>query len=203
MTRRRLLTALLLAPILLFGLGCCVGLIWSSTEISQDEYAVYSAILEDYFDTRASGHEGNPDAVLIRSQTAVDWNLTQSTLLLIMPRLSGPTTESAPFWTRWTWIAKGFLEKSIERRIKFGLPYFLLPPAELDEYEPEHSMAIREQLHAAGYVRLTRVGFDLEKHLALVYFEHICGLCGGGYFFLLEKTDGSWKIIEEAMTWVS
>lgn len=55
-----------------------------------------------------------------------------------------------------------------------------------------------------GMVTLSRVGFNLPHTRAVIYVQLIyCGLCGGGYYYYLEKEDGVWKITKLAGTWIS
>ena len=55
-----------------------------------------------------------------------------------------------------------------------------------------------------GVVTLSRVGFDTSHTHAVIYAQlTYCGLCGGGYFYYLEKQDGAWKVKSTAMTWIS
>jgi hypothetical protein len=56
---------------------------------------------------------------------------------------------------------------------------------------------------AAGYFALSHVGFNADCTQALLYVEHICGLCGHGGYVLMRKVDGRWTVETEAGTWVS
>lgn len=58
--------------------------------------------------------------------------------------------------------------------------------------------------HSLGYVDFSRIGYSLGRDQAVVQMDHMCGLCGGGYYFLLERReDGSWTVTETRMTWIS
>lgn len=60
-----------------------------------------------------------------------------------------------------------------------------------------------------GYVRLSRIGFDRKNSQAFVYVEHGCGgLCGRGTYVLLFKEKGAtgealWKIHKQGVAWIS
>jgi uncharacterized protein YbjT (DUF2867 family) len=57
---------------------------------------------------------------------------------------------------------------------------------------------------AAGYLSLSRVGFNLGGNRALIYVEFSCGgLCGHGVYYILEKSSGKWMRTAEHLRWVS
>lgn len=57
--------------------------------------------------------------------------------------------------------------------------------------------------NAAGYFALSNVGFNADGTQALLYVEHVCGLCGHGGYILMRKANGRWSVEAEAGTWVS
>jgi hypothetical protein len=57
---------------------------------------------------------------------------------------------------------------------------------------------------ASGVVIFSRVGFGANEDEALVLMGYRCGdLCGAGGLYLLIKEEGSWKIRESLMEWIS
>ncbi|MGH9819763.1 MAG: hypothetical protein ACRD43_06305 [Pyrinomonadaceae bacterium] len=49
---------------------------------------------------------------------------------------------------------------------------------------------------SGGIISMSAVGFNVDKTIALVYMGHSCGgLCGGGRYHMLQKTDGKWAEI--------
>ena len=57
---------------------------------------------------------------------------------------------------------------------------------------------------AAGYLTLSRVGFNLFGNRALIYVEFSCGwLCAQGVYYILERRSGKWVQTAEKVTWVS
>lgn len=54
-----------------------------------------------------------------------------------------------------------------------------------------------------GIYTFSRVGFNFDRNRAVVYVENICGLCGEGFFALLEKKNGVWFVEKQAGTWIS
>lgn len=57
---------------------------------------------------------------------------------------------------------------------------------------------------SSGIISFSNIGFDLEMKQALVSTGRGCGgLCGAGYFVLLAKDKGVWKVQTKINTWVS
>jgi len=55
-----------------------------------------------------------------------------------------------------------------------------------------------------GILRLSRVGMSADGTQALFYASHTCGgLCGGGWFVVMERRDGHWLIEKEIEMWMS
>jgi hypothetical protein len=58
--------------------------------------------------------------------------------------------------------------------------------------------------NSTGLLRLSRVGFNSDGNQAAFYISNYCGgLCGGGYFVLMEKVNSNWKVVQEVQVWVS
>lgn len=55
-----------------------------------------------------------------------------------------------------------------------------------------------------GIATFSRVGFSRDGTQALFYFSNICGgLCGGGEYVVMEKSNGRWMIAREIEMWIS
>jgi hypothetical protein len=55
-----------------------------------------------------------------------------------------------------------------------------------------------------GIATLSRVGFNADGAQALFYIKNQCGgLCGSGWYVIMEKRDGRWMILKEIEMWVS
>jgi hypothetical protein len=58
--------------------------------------------------------------------------------------------------------------------------------------------------NSTGFLRLSRVGFNSDGNEAAFYISKYCdGLCGGGYFVIMEKLNSNWKVVQEVEVWVS
>jgi hypothetical protein len=52
-----------------------------------------------------------------------------------------------------------------------------------------------EAPHVSGVLQLSRVGFNRQKTLALLYYSYHCGvLCGQSGWVALHKVEGKWRI---------
>jgi hypothetical protein len=55
-----------------------------------------------------------------------------------------------------------------------------------------------------GLLTFSRVGFSTDGAQALLYVSSNCGgLCGGGYYVVMERHNGRWVIEKEINVWVS
>lgn len=58
--------------------------------------------------------------------------------------------------------------------------------------------------NARGLLSLSRVGFHSDGDQAAFYISNSCGgLCGGGYFVIMEKVHSNWKVVQEIQVSVS
>jgi len=73
----------------------------------------------------------------------------------------------------------------------------LVPPDQLD------AALQREAGRTRGYAGFSQPAFTDDGH-ALVYASYVCGgLCGSGWFFLLQRQGTEWKVLDAAMMWIS
>ena len=73
----------------------------------------------------------------------------------------------------------------------------VVPPDQLD------AAIQREAGRTRGYVGFSQPVFADDGH-AVVYASYICGgLCGSGWFFILQRQAASWKVLDVAMMWIS
>jgi len=58
--------------------------------------------------------------------------------------------------------------------------------------------------NSQGILTLSRVGFNNNLDMALVYVGNQSGgLAGAGYYLLMAKENNTWKVIREDMAWIS
>src|SRR5215469_721922 len=57
---------------------------------------------------------------------------------------------------------------------------------------------------SAGYWQFSRPGYNSTRDEALLYVSHSCGsLCGTGHLYLLSKQSGKWTVKNRVMLWIS
>jgi hypothetical protein len=84
-----------------------------------------------------------------------------------------------------------------------------LPRAEMNEFFGGYPQKGWEAFHAKypgeyGFTSFSRIGFSARGTQALVMVGLHCGpLCGQGWYFLLSKTNGRWKVKREEEAWIS
>jgi hypothetical protein len=55
-----------------------------------------------------------------------------------------------------------------------------------------------------GYFVVSHIGMNVDKTEALFYVDHFCGgLCGGGGYVLMRKTNGVWQVVDHHNVWMS
>lgn len=97
-------------------------------------------------------------------------------------------------------LASSFRERNRESR-----PTPLAPANDVIVAAPEQlgEALKREATRIYGYTSFSLPGYSSDGH-ALVYVSYVCGgLCGTGWFYLLERSGPSWKVVASEMLWIS
>jgi hypothetical protein len=178
--------------------------VWIEPERNErEEYAVYSAYMSQEL-----------------LDNAHDWSVDVPVLLVI-----SETTEAAGdlrFWvqrmldarirfhqlqrsTRTSYIAHNLFSSRI--RSRFVLPsradVAIVSERDLHSYSYGTPAFEKRFPRNIGLIILSGIGFNPTHTQAVFYFNHLCGLCGGGRYVLMEKINGSWRVREEHYTWIS
>jgi hypothetical protein len=164
----------------------------SRAEIEKEEQAVYSFFVGDQ----------GPVVILENTATDISEDDPGKTLDYIqsgLPDISKQTLDS-------------FLERNespdpLSTEMDLGVDYILLSPDELSEItrQPNWPEIMAERYDGAvGYTVFSRVGFNKSLDQAVIYVGQMAGpLMGAGYYYLLEKHNGEWKLTGEIMVWIS
>ncbi|MBV8705956.1 MAG: hypothetical protein JO028_02115 [Acidobacteriaceae bacterium] len=151
----------------------------------QEAYKVYSAVLPDEWTWRYA----NSKILLIKAETVpYQMCLTPDaeSAKLLDPAIVNFRIVNGTTWT-------------LERKLDISKPYELVPGAALQAPFKTNGPAgwsdfKREHPDSVGWIELSAVGFNHDKTVAIVYIGHHCGgLCGGGGFRVLRKSEGKWK----------
>jgi hypothetical protein len=160
-----------------------------------DAYAVYDAIVVNEWPVRIA----KAGKLVIQAETSDYPAIGGNNGICLTPAVGeestlGPLIEA---------YAEANKRTSLLRR-KFDLPYGyeIVPQETIAAIFKEKGPAgwkdfYKKYPNSGGSIELSAVGFNSDKTLALVYVGHSCGgLCGGGTYHLLKKTDGKWSEIK-------
>lgn len=110
-------------------------------------------------------------------------------------------------------VAKTDAEIDVPKRlVRSDLEWLVVPRATLDRIfgVKEESRGdiwgrfYKEYPRAAGIMRISRVGIDEKANQALFYFSATPGGLGGaGYFVLMQRLSGAWKVVASDLAWRS
>lgn len=165
----------------------------TETELKNEEQIVYSFFV---------GGGENPVLILEDTATGVSTSDVRESLDYIkegLPDLSDETIDS-------------FLERNAQPSrlapdMDLGVDYSLLGREELSEItkQPNWNEVLNERYPGAyGYTVFSRVGFNTSLNQAVIYVGWVGGpLMGSGWYYLMEKKSGEWRIKQEVMIWIS
>jgi len=157
-----------------------------------EEYAVYSAVLNDLF----VKDKDSVKLLTISGQTSFYENvgyLDETTYEQRIQHLK-QNYPSVSEETLFDYEAKQTQTFKLYPNFNLPVEYLLVNAKELEK---------SEGYAAKQMIRLSKVGFNREKNQAFVYVEFFCPLCGGSNHLLLEKENGLWKIKEDFGGWSS
>lgn len=94
------------------------------------------------------------------------------------------------------------------RAFRFPVEYQIIDETQLEPiFKPKSDVwgsYYKQYPGSQGIATLSRVGFNADDTQALFYMSNRCGgLCGGGFYLVMEKRDGHWVIGKEIEMWVS
>ena len=164
-----------------------------AADIDREEQAVYSVVV----------HSGDGSAVLLR-ETSSDISNDDPAQSLDYIKSGLP---SASKETLNSFIDRNQEHTQLSPDMQLDVEYVLLSD---DEQKSIFTQAegwdtfYEKYPGSGGYTSLSRVGFNDELDQAVVYAGNMAGpLMGAGFYYLLEKKDGEWRIIEQVMAWIS
>jgi hypothetical protein len=185
------------------------------TEPSVEDYAVYSAFVDDFLSSNQPfrADQGiSPDSVVY----VVDETLplrSPGTVLPLAVAALGPSYMGDDFFrqnsqtcrlhplfhSRRTISLVG--SGMAHRAASFGMEQLFEPPKKTDglRWLPHASPMgpFPEDPQVSGALQLSRLGFNRRKTLALLYYSYRCGaLCGQSGWVVLHKASGTWAVKE-------
>jgi len=165
---------------------------------ADEENAVYSAYLADgLLNDAHDWSTGWPVQVVVKNTTSVGENFRIKALYVFDSRVNFDQLGCS---TRVSYLVRNVFSTRILPKI--SLPRFAtLSFTTRSDYS---SAEFQKEFPAnQGLTVLSGVGFNRDRTQAVFYIDHFCGLCGGGRYVLMTKTDGAWHVKEEHSTWIS
>lgn len=164
-----------------------------AADIEREEQAVYSVLV----------HSGDGPAVLLR-ETSADISSDDPTESLDYIKSGLP---SASKETLNSFVDRNKEHTQLSPDMQLDVEYVLLSADEQQSIFTQGDgwkTFYEKYPGSGGYTSLSRVGFNDTLDQALVYIGNMAGpLMGAGFYYLLEKKNGEWQILEQVMAWIS
>ena len=182
--------------------SCYSSVVEKDNEVTTEEYAVYSAVIQTMF-----VKESVKTIVVAKHTTFYDykssWEKPEDYLRVMLEQLRPLSPDTLEDFER-----KNNEQSELGLRLNLSLKYVLLDkqaPTNTPEAYAERWRSFYDQYPGSpGIISLSRVGFNANKDQAIVYAANICGgLCGKGYYVLLTMSGRGWKIEKDLMLWIS
>ncbi len=163
-----------------------------------EEYAVYSALITERYISPGL------QIIVIHDHTGLDYEFIDldARLKYVQENIPQLTPE----------IVADFKLKNVQplplkSQFSLNVSYLLMSDKEWREiFTDQDAWKYFYQLypHSQGVMTLSRVGFNSDLDMALVYVGNSSGfLAGAGYYVLMVKENGLWEDVAEIMVWIS
>ena len=212
-TVRKTLVVALLSLVL--GLcGCNRGrkLVAPASDLTADEYNLFSAYVTDLQGGKDKASEskqvaeiivlnmtqsGDDDLLPDENGHPVPWGKTAESLREKAPALQQTTIDS--------FRKANFQQAFIRPSFRFPIDYQLVEQTQLDSiFKNGDGWNVYYKRYGSGIVTWSRVGFNADRSQALFYESYRCGgLCGTGRYMVMEKKNSGWVIGANIVVWVS
>ncbi len=195
MTDKLIKTAL--ALVLFISLFACASLspapTPSAAEIEKEEQAVYSFFVPD---------NGNVVLILERTSSDISSDDPVHSIDYIksgLKSISNATVDS--------FLERNAQSSQLSADMNLGVEYKLLTAEDLKKISsgPNWGELLKQEYPGSfGYTIFSRVGFNNTLDQAVIYVGNVAGpMMGSGSFFLMEKQNGEWILMEQVLSWIS
>jgi len=164
-----------------------------SAEFSSDEQEVYSVFFAE-----------NPDVTLLLQDTGADSSMSSSEEVMdyIKSGLSAISDETIN-----DYLKNNKQDSQLPASMNVGVEYQLLSADEFAEISSQSDWGnvLKEKYPGSdGYMFFSRVGFNNAHDQALIYVGRVYGpLNGEASYYLMEKKDAKWMIVNQIIRVVS
>jgi hypothetical protein len=165
----------------------------SAADIEKEEQAIFSFFVG-----------ANKGTVLILQETSTNISSTdpkdiRDNIMSGFKNISRETVNS--------YLVRNAEPSQLSPDMDLGVEYTLLTPEELSKITSQpnwHEILNEKYPGSGGYTIFSRVGFNNTLDQAVVYVGQVQGpLMGTGFYNLLEKQGGEWKLMDQIMMWIS
>lgn len=164
-----------------------------------EEYGVYSAVIQTrYIDT------GKPELIVINDQTGLDYFSGELSEHLKSVRQGLPelTDEVCADFE-----ARNKQPQSLKSLLTISVKYVFINQQEIEttfKRQDGWDIFYAKYPNSQGHMHLSRVGFNPQMDMALVYVDNMSYvLAGGGYYVLLKRVNGKWTVQNQMAVWIS
>ena len=189
----RFISVLLLIPILTACSLFTFAPVPSQADIEKEEQAVYTVLI---------GKGSSPVLILENTSTGLpadDPKQVSDNLKSSFPNLFRETLNS--------FMERNKSTDTLSPHMQLGMDYVLLSQKELAAISSQpnwHEVLQARYPGSKRYIIFSHVGFNNTLDQAVIYVGNVEGpLMGSGYYYLMEKEGGEWRIKEQVMVWIS
>jgi hypothetical protein len=163
----------------------------TAADIEKEEQAVYSFFVGK-----------SPVLILQNTSTDISDDDPQQMMDYIKSGLENVSSETID-----AYLTRNEQITQLAPDMNLGVEYTLISPEELAEIssQPNWGERLAEKYPGAyGYTIFSRVGFNNSLDQALIYVGFVGGpLFGSGSYYLMEKRNGEWLMMDEINVWIS
>jgi hypothetical protein len=170
----------------------------SAAELQAEEARVYTALFDEIY--------GEPRMYVLSEQSTPGMEGAEALESIIgtyLPRLTNLEARTAD-----SFRLRNETAASLPADMELGPPYILLTDSDFRQIFALNtsgwSVFYDRYPNSPGMTTVSRVGFNDDLTQALLYAATWSNwLAGSGHYYLLEKVDGTWQIIQQVMAWIS
>jgi hypothetical protein len=106
-----------------------------------------------------------------------------------------------------SYLARNEQPSQLSPDMNLGVDYTLLPIDELAKISSQPNwgeLLTKKYPGSHGYIVFSRVGFNNTLDQAVIYVANVGGpMMGSGSYYLLEKKNGAWLLMDQVNYWIS
>jgi hypothetical protein len=164
-----------------------------AADIEKEEQAVYSFFI---------GPGNGPFLILQETSTGISEQSPQELRTSLKSGFKNITKETID-----SYLVRNEKSSQLSTDMKLGVDYTLLTTEELAKIssQPNWGELLAEKYpDSHGYTIFSRVGFNNSLDQAVIYVGKVAGpMMGSGSYYLMEKGNGEWRLMDQVNYWIS